>query len=91
MIRNDDVSDVSEVASGWRCLSVCRLGRFGMALLFGSERAPGDDEGYARGRGVCLSVCLSRCQVWWVFDHGKGVFRDTGLVLSMGHRGGGVE
>ena len=58
MIR-DDVSDVSEVASGWRCLSVCRLGRLGMALLFGSERAPGDDEGYAGGGGsVCRYVCL---------------------------------
>ena len=62
MIRND-VSDVSEVASGWRCLSVCRLGRLGMALLFGSERAPGDDEGYGGGGMSCLSVCLSGCQV----------------------------
>ena len=53
------------------CLSVCRLGLcqvwggfvegnpgFGMALFFGSERAPGDDEGYGRGVGG-LSVGMS--------------------------------
>ena len=58
------------------CLSVCRLGfcqvwggfvegnpGFGMALFFGSERAPGDDEGYGGGGMSCLSVCLSGCQV----------------------------
>ena len=59
-----------------------------MALLFGSERAPRDDEGVWELRDVCLSVCLSGCQVWWVFDHGKEVSRDTGLVFRTGHRGG---
>ena len=61
-------------------------------LYIGSERALGDDEGYQKGEGLCLSVCReSRCQFWWVFDHQKLVFSSFGLVLSTGHRGRGVE
>ena len=61
-------------------------------LYIGSERALGDDEGYQKGEGLCLSVCReSRCQFWWVFDHQKLVFRVSGYFCRRDTEEGGVE
>ena len=49
-----------------------------MALFFGSERAPGDDEGYAGGGGsVCRYVCLD-AKFGGFLTMGRGFFEIPG-------------